>query len=348
MSSSPSAPNSAEPSAARSSRVVVLGGGEAGLALLQALAESDVPPDVILIEPSSHHFEQRTWMQVGTEGMDKEQTQSDLRTHLPEFVTWTQDSASNIDPEEQTVTTQDGERVSYDYLVVALGTRVHWDRIRGLKENLGRHGLCSVYGYEQAERTWDMIRRFEGGRALFTAPSTPFKGGSAPLSILRKAESLWRTSGVHDQTDLYFATAASSTFAGEAYADLMQRAERDDHVHVYTGYELIDVRPDRREAVFSVTKGQSQSKDVLPYDLLHAVPPMRPPELIEESRLALRDGPMRGYLDVHPDTLRHKHFDTIFGVGDAIGVEGVKTAERAREQADSVARVLKDLVGEAG
>ena len=50
---------------------------------------------------------------------------------------------------------------------------------------------------------------------------------------------------------------------------------------------------------------------------------------------------MRGYLEVDPETFRHPRFETVFGVGDVIGVEGVKTAERARQQAEEVARALR-------
>ena len=57
---------------------------------------------------------------------------------------------------------------------------------------------------------------------------------------------------------------------------------------------------------------------------------MRPPGLFEQSGLAYRDGAMKGYMEVHLDSFRHKRFGAVFGVGDAIGVGGAKTGERAR------------------
>lgn len=344
MNTSDSSSSSASAEGARSSafRVVVLGGGEGGLAVLDALAETDLVSDVALVEPSTHHYDQPEWMRVGTEGVEKEETRSPEVAQVPPAVTWVQERAGTIDPERRTITTVEDTKIQYDDLVVALGTDVHWDRIRGLKESLGTRGICSVYGYEQAERTWEMIRAFEGGRALFTNPSTPYKGGRAPWAILRRADALWREAGVREQTDLFY-TAAASTEPFED-DDLAPDVETDD-IHVYTGYDLVDVRPDRREAVFDVAKGHSQSQDVLAYDLLHVVPPMRPPALLEESGLAYRDGPMRGYLEVDPETFRHPRFDTVFGVGDVIGVEGVKTGERAREQAATVAWALRRSAG---
>lgn len=320
-----------------SAPIVVLGGGEAGTAVLEVLNDAGLAADVTLIEPSPYHYDQPEWMRVGTAGMEKEETRSSKRTELPSPVTWVQEWVMEVDPDAQTIATETGTTIRYDYLVVALGIETLWDRIRGLKPHLGTHGICSVYGYEQAERAWEMIRDFSGGRAIFTAPSTPHKGGTAPLHVLRRAESVWRETGVRAQTDLFFTTAAPTV-------DEEEEDEREEDIHVYTGYDLVEVRPEGQEAVFNVSKGKSQSSNVLPYDLLHVVPPMRPPALLEQSGLAYRDGTMKGYMEVHPDSFQHKRFGSVFGIGDAIGVEGVKTGERAREQALAVAEALERIM----
>ena len=324
-------------------RVVILGGGEAGLAVLESLHDSPLISEVALVEPSPHHYDQPAWMRVGTEGVAKEDTQSQEQSRVPPEATWIQDRVDRIAPEDRVVHLEEGPSVHYDFLVVALGTEVHWDRVRGLKEHLGSHGICSVYGYDQAERTWDMVRAFEGGRALFTAPSTPYKGGSAPLRLLFRAEEVWRETAVRDRTELFFATAASADVVTAEYAELIERSDQQDDIHVFSGYDLIEVRPDAQEAVFRVAKGHSQSQDVLRFDFLHVVPPMRPPALLEDSDLAHRDGPRKGYLAVHPESLRHERFDTVFGVGDVAGLDGVKTGARAREQGAAVARRLRRL-----
>ena len=345
--SAPIVDRSPAPPPRSSFRFVVLGGGEAGLTLLAELHQWNLASDVALVEPSAYHYSQRDWVRVGTEsGIDKEQTRSEIQDRLPSSVTWIRAEATGIAPNEQHVILGNGTTIHYDHLIVALGTTPNWDRIRGLKKHLGTEGLCSVYGYEHSETTWTLIRSFGGGRALFTAPSPPHKGGIAPLTILQRAESLWRETGVLPHTELFFVTATSPTTAGASYRRMIEREAKEAHIHVYAGYDLVEVRPDRHEAVFVVDKGQSTSKAVLPYDLLHVVPPMRPPALLLESGLAIQDGPMRGYLEVHPDTLRHQKFDTIFGIGDTLGVDGVKTGARARSQAVDLAQTLRRSVQE--
>jgi sulfide:quinone oxidoreductase len=228
-----------------------------------------------------------------------------------------------------------------------VGVNALWDRIRGLEEGLGESGVCSIYDYEQAERTWEMIRTFQGGRAIFTAPSSPFKGGGAPLDVLHRADAIWRETGVRGESELFFITAASEDFAGREYVERVERDAQEKDVSVYFGHELIEVRPAHKEAVFALTKGEPRSRDVLSYDLLHVVPPMRPSKVIETSDLAYQRGPMRGYLDVDPETFRHKRHRNVFGIGDAAGLRVVKTGAQAREQALALTRILRqDLASE--
>jgi len=324
-----------------SSAIVVLGAGEAGTAVLHTLNDAGLAGDVTLIEPSSYHYEQPKWVKVGTAGMKKEDTRSSKHATIPTPVTWIRERVAEINPDVQTVTTDDDTTIGYDHLVVALGIETLWERIRDLRPNLGTHGICSVYGYSQAEKAWEMIRDFPGGRAIFTIPSTPHKGGSAPWLVLRRAASLWREHGVRDQTTLFLAVADPAHLKGDTFEELLRHRDDEDDLHVYTGYDLVNVRPEAHEAVFSVQKGASTSRNVLPYDLLHIVPPMRPPALLEQSGLAYRDGAMRGYLEVHPESLQHKRFSNVFGVGDALGIKGVKTGERAQEQACTVVQALE-------
>jgi len=43
----------------------------------------------------------------------------------------------SFQPKDNMVTTADGKTISYDYLVVAAGVQVDWEKVKGLKESLG-------------------------------------------------------------------------------------------------------------------------------------------------------------------------------------------------------------------
>jgi sulfide:quinone oxidoreductase len=78
-----------------------------------------------------------------------------------------------------------GKEVQYDYLVVAPGIQLDWDKVKGLKEAIGKDGVCSNYAYEYVDKTWECLRTFTGGNAIFTQPNTPIKcGGAVGRAIL--------------------------------------------------------------------------------------------------------------------------------------------------------------------
>ena len=65
------------------------------------------------------------------------------------------------------------------------------------------------------------------------------------------------------------------------------------------------------------------SQTVLPYEMLHVVPPMSAPDVLKSCKL-LTDS--TGFLDVNKETLQHVRYPNIFGIGDCSNVPTSKTA----------------------
>lgn len=82
------------------------------------------------------------------------------------------------------------------------------------------------------------------------------------------------------------------------------------------------------------------------YDFLHAVPPMRAPEVVKNSALAWQEGPMAagGGLEVDKATLQHRRFKNVFGIGDINGTTRAKTAATVKKSAPIVAQHLVDVI----
>lgn len=63
------------------------------------------------------------------------------------------------------------------------GIQINWDQIKGLKENIGKAGVCSNYAYQYVDSTWETLRNFQGGNAIFTPPmSSPEFIARSPLA----------------------------------------------------------------------------------------------------------------------------------------------------------------------
>ncbi|GIW91439.1 MAG: hypothetical protein KatS3mg109_1871 [Pirellulaceae bacterium] len=106
--------------------------------------------DVAVIEPSDRHFYQPAWTLAGGGAYRLEATCRPEAAVMPAKVTWLKKAVSEFQPERNRVVTADGVEVGYDYLVVAAGLKIYWDKVTGLKETIGRNNVCTNYSYDTA------------------------------------------------------------------------------------------------------------------------------------------------------------------------------------------------------
>lgn len=106
---------------AKPKHVVVIGGGFAGLWCVRALAKADVR--ITLIDRANHHLFQPLLYQVATAGLSAGDIAAPLRTILRRQanVSVRMDTVSAINTAERQLGLESGERISYDYLLVASG-----------------------------------------------------------------------------------------------------------------------------------------------------------------------------------------------------------------------------------
>ena len=119
-------------------RVVVAGGGTAGLSVAAALLRQSPQLDVAVIEASDVHYYQPVWTLVGGGDMQAEDTKRQESEVMPDKARWIQATISAFAPDDNRVELTSGESVTYDFLVVALGLQLDWEAIDGLPETLGR------------------------------------------------------------------------------------------------------------------------------------------------------------------------------------------------------------------
>ncbi|MCC7366194.1 MAG: NAD(P)/FAD-dependent oxidoreductase [Dehalococcoidia bacterium] len=329
-------PSTATP-ATRHHQVVVVGGGNAGISAAARLLRALPGTDVAIIEPSNRHYYQPLWTLVGGGDAKKESTRRSERSVIPKRATWIRDAVTTFLPEENAVTTAAGARITYDYLVVAPGIQLNWSAIPGVPEALGKDGVCSNYSYEYVDKTWEFIRTFKGGTALFTHPATPIKCGGAPQKIAYLADDAFRKNGVRDKTNIIFATANAGIFQVEAYAKTLRAVVERKGIDVRYRTNLVEVRPDTREAV--LRNLDTNEETVVHYDLLHVTPPQSAPDFVRNSPLANADG----WVDVDKNTLRHTRYANVFSLGDASSLPTSKTGAAIRKQAPVL---VKNLVAE--
>ncbi|CUA80771.1 FAD/NAD(P)-binding oxidoreductase [Anoxybacillus suryakundensis] len=317
-------------------KVAIVGAGSAGISIAARLLRKNrqLHGQVLLIDPSDKHYYQPLWTLVGGGAAKVEDSVREQASLIPDGAKWLKEAVDTFSPENNTLKTKEGSTVRYDYLVVAAGVEIYWDQIKGLKETIGKNGVCSNYSYDYVQSTWENIRNFRGGTAIFTQPSTQVKCGGAPQKIMYLADDYFRQSGVRDKTNIIFASGLPNIFAVKRYADTLEQVIQRKNIETKYRVELVEIDGEAKKATFEHL--DTNERFTLSFDMIHVTPPMGPPAFIKKSPLA----DAAGWVDVDPYTLQHKTYENVFGAGDCTNLPTSKTGAAIRKQAPVVAENL--------
>ncbi len=305
-------------------QIVIVGGGAGGLSVASSLLKQRPELDIAVIEPSESHYYQPAWTLVGGGAFDVQDTRRSEADCIPAGAHWVKQRAATFEPEENQVTLDDDSTVGYDFLVVAAGIQLDWNKIEGLEDTLGKNGVTSNYSYNLAPYTWECVRNFSGGKALFTYPATPIKCAGAPQKILYLAADHFRQNGIN--ADIHFCTAGAAMFSVAFYSQALDRVMTAYGATANYKHNLVAVDGANKKATFEV--GDDKKRTELDFEMIHVVPPQSPPDFIKSSPLA-NDA---GWVAVDAGNLRHEKYDNIFALGDCGSTPNSKTAAAVRAQ----------------
>lgn len=323
-------------------QIVIIGGGTAGITTASLLFKQNRSLDIGIIEPSEKHYYQSGWTLVGGGVLTMADTTREQSAVMPEEATWIKDKVTQLEPDQNRVITASGLIIEYTCLIVCPGMQIDWHKIPGLKEALGKDGVTSNYSPRYAPYTWELLRNFKGGKALFTFPNTPIKCGGAPQKIMYLADDAFRIGlNVRQRTEVMYFTPGNRMFAVPEYARLLDDVVARRNIQKKFRHNLKEIQSDTRTAIFDLLDDDCQVIDQISYqyDMIHVGPPQSAPDFIKNSPLAVADSPY-GWVDVHPHTLQHHRYSNVFGLGDASSLPTSKTAAAVRKEAPVVANNL--------
>lgn len=323
-----------------SADIVVIGGGTAGIGFVASLLKRDPGLHITVIEPSAQHYYQPAWTLVGGGAYDLQNTVRPMSSVMPRQAQWLQAAVSHIDPPSRLLTLDDGRRVTYQNLIVCPGLRLAWEKIEGLQEALGQHGVTSNYSYQHATYTWQLVKNLRGGKAIFTQPAIPIKCAGAPQKALYLSCDHWLGQGVLKNVDVEFNLAGAVLFGVATFvAPLMKYIEKYRARLVFNS-NLVKVDGPAQTAWFEVRDGVGAvTLQAKKFDLLHVVPPQVSPDFISQSPLA----DAAGWCEVDVHRLQHVRYPEVFALGDVCSTSNAKTAAAVRKQIVVVAENLLAL-----
>jgi sulfide:quinone oxidoreductase len=315
-------------------RIVIIGAGAAGTALVNRLVDRLEGAQITLIDPRVEHLYQPGLTLVAAGLKPPSYAVSQTTDWLPDGVTLIPARVAAVDPEAQTVSTEGGETLDYDFLVVAPGLILDHDAIEGFSLDLvGENGIGALYaGPDYAARTWHAASRFieEGGRGVFTRPATEMKCAGAPLKHTFLIDDRLTRAEARGTARIDYIAPQSSLFGVPIVAERVRMLFDERDINYTYGRTLRSIDAGTKIATFTDADGFTHDEE---YDYLHVIPPQRAPEFVRQSGLAWADRwTDQGWVDCDPATLRHNRYANIWAVGDVAGVPKGKTAASVKWQ----------------
>jgi sulfide:quinone oxidoreductase len=358
-------------------KIVIVGAGSGGIMAMARLHSALSNSDITLIAPNEKHIYQPGQIFMAAGEYTFEDIVKDNKDFIPDDVNWIKDEVKTFEPDNNIVITRGGQKVQYDYLVVATGLDYHYEWIDGLTADMiGKNGISSVYlndleagTAEGGSITWDWFNELKNAakngkaKVICTQPSTPIKCGGAAQKILYLSDDYLKKDGL--TVDFTYATSGAKLFSAISSVDKVLTQEvqpRYGNIQNKFKHNLVAIDADEKIATFEhkyEIKGEYdedlEEYDIIkktelvkmPYDFIHIVPPMAGVDAVANSKLAWQKGSGKGWLEVDKNTLQHRRYENVFGIGDICGVPMGKTGGSARHHAPiMVANLLAVMEGE--
>ncbi len=353
-------------SSSAKAKILIIGGGLAGMSTAALFTRSLDNPDITVLEPTATSTSYQPGQTlVGAGIWDASEVTYQRDDFVPDGVTLIKEKAVEFDPENNTVKTSGGKTLKYDYMIIAAGLKLDFSKIEGLgiadtitsrgddsavRKVVGKNGITSIYFANGAADTWTEMQKFiadaKSGKkvkGVFTHPNTPIKCGGAPKKIMYLTDARLREAGARDNAELTFYPNGSKMFGVKEYHDaIVNQFEARDMKWNYR-HNLIAVDPVKKIATFNrhwKEKGpydeDLEEYSIVPrsekvekeYDFIHITPPMKAAEEIAKSPV----GSGKGWVPVHKETLQHVKYPNVFALGDIAAVPMGKTGGSARKQ----------------
>jgi sulfide:quinone oxidoreductase len=322
-------------------QIVIVGGGNAGISVAAQLLKKNRNLDIAIVEPSEKHYYQPAWTMVGGGFYDIKDTEKTEAEVMPEGVNWIKDSVSSFQPDENTITLNTSIQIRYEFLIVAPGIQLNWEEVKGLKENLGKNGVCSNYSFETAPYTYECLKKSKSGRAIFTSPHTPIKCGGAPQKIMYIAADYFRKNDLSKNIEVEFWSGGTKLFGVKKYEDALKKVISKYHIKENYYNKLIEIDgPNKRAKFIGFGADNKDIETWINYEMIHVTPPQSAPNFVKSSPLSNA----AGWVDVDKHSLQHVKYSNIFSLGDASSLPTGKTGAAIRKQAPVLVQNLMSLL----
>lgn len=352
-----------------SGKIVIVGGGLAGMSTAARLMNTASGLEITVIEPDPKSVSYQPGQTlVGAGIWEKSDIVYNRDDKLPSGVKLIKGSVTAFDPDNNKVIVDGKQEVPYDQMIVATGLMLNYGAIEGLEgaitssgadnsvvkeSGIGKNGLHSIYFADGAEATWagmqELIEKAKAHKgpeklqAVFTHPNTPIKCGGAPKKIMYLTNARLEEAGVRDKVELTFYPNGGKMFGVPEYHEAILEQFKVRGFKWNYAHNLISVDPEAKVATFNhhwKEKG-AWDEDLEEYgvelksekvEVKYDFMHVTPPMKAPDVVAQSKIGSSKGWVPVKKETLQHVKYPNVWCLGDVAAVPMGKTGGSARKQ----------------
>lgn len=341
-------------------KVVIVGGGAAGITMAAYLVDKLRNPDITIIEPNEIHHYQPGYTMIAGGVFTPDEILKPNKDLIPRGVTWLKDKVVELNPDNNSLETQNSGKINYDYLVLVPGCQLNYNLIEGVDANrLGEGNVHSIYTHEGSQKCYEALKKMTEFRKeanlVFTDSYTKIKCGGAPKKICLMSENYLRDHKIREGKSINYYANSTTLQTPKIHGDRLVDIYNERNIQLHYKHRLVSVDTAKQRATFELQPEKSSTptppeanfpKVEVDFDFLHIVPPMTAPDFVKNSLLTITEGDLKygGWVDSNEFTLIHNKYPNIISFGDVAGLPTSKTGAAIRIQAPVAASNLVSLM----
>ena len=330
-------------------KIVIIGGGAAGISMAARLNDWLDEPDITLIDPSDRHFYQPGFTLIASGVYQPDEVWRKQEDCMPSGIKWIKDSVAAIDPNKNQVTTKNNGKIAYDFLVLTPGLQTNWEKVEGITQaTLGEGNAHSIYDFEGAQKTWKALQEFSktGGKAIYTDTYTKHKCGGAPKKICLLTDDYTRKQGTRDNADMHYYTASKELYDIPFFTPRLLKIYEERNIPINLNVRVKGVDTVAKQVHFEKIETVGDQKVYTPFIEDYVFLHFTAPDFVREAGLGWTEGKLaaEAWVMVDKETLVHKTYPNIISLGDVAGIPTSKTSAAVRKQVPIAAKNLISLM----
>ncbi len=313
-------------------KIVVLGAGTGGTIvtnkLWKKLKKTKQPFELTIVDKTFKHVYQPGFLFTMFNRDKTENIMKDARKLVPKGVKKVMAGVIRIDTENKIIYLDNNETLEYDYVVLATGARIAPERVDWWDDSIHQ-----FYTPEGAEKLYNAITEFKGGKILIAIGDLPYRCAPAPLEAAFLLDDSFRKKKKREKVDIKFCSPLNRAFSIETVNTVVQPLFEKKDIELETYFNVEDV--DTEEKVIYSLEGSDDD-----YDLLILVPPHAAQPYIVESGIA--EG--AGWVPTDKQTLEVKGQENMWALGDTTDIPTSKAGSTAHYEAPIIAKNIYNKI----